>query len=133
MKEVTRIIFCCNCNAYTDAVLTDGKEIYPHRKDLYLLPFWKCDCGGFVGCHHKTKDRTKPLGVIPTPLIKEYRKKIHAVIDPLWRSKKIDRGEIYRRLTKVLGREYHTADLRTEEEAVTVLTEAFNISGELTK
>lgn len=62
-----RAIFCCCCENDVHARLTDGREIYPHRHDLYSLPFWRCDgCGNHVGCHHKTKDRTRPLGVIPT-------------------------------------------------------------------
>jgi len=41
-------IFCCGCGQDIDARLTDGAEIFPYRKDLYSLPFWKCDaCGNF--------------------------------------------------------------------------------------
>ncbi|NTG07102.1 hypothetical protein [Rhizobium rhizogenes] len=58
-----RTLFCCGCQAEVSARLTDGKEIYPHRRDLHDLPFWKCDaCKNFVGCHHKTANHTKPLG-----------------------------------------------------------------------
>ena len=58
-----RSIFCCGCQRKVDARLTNGEEMYPHRYDLANLPFWKCDvCQNFVGCHHKTKNRTKPLG-----------------------------------------------------------------------
>ena len=67
-------IWCCGCGKEVDARLTDGAEVYPHRRDLASLPFWKCDaCGNFVGCHHKTRERTKPLGCIPTPEIKDVR------------------------------------------------------------
>ena len=56
-------IYCTGCEKNVNARLTDGKERYPHRQDLYELPFWVCDnCGGYVGCHHKTNQRTKPLG-----------------------------------------------------------------------
>ena len=66
-----RSIFCCGCQSDVQARLTDGAEIYAHRRDLASLPFWKCDaCGNFVGCHHKTKHRTRPLGCIPTKEIK---------------------------------------------------------------
>lgn len=111
-------LYCCGCAKEVDAVLTDGKEIYPHRPDLYALPFWKCaGCNNFVGCHHKTKDRTKPLGCIPTKEIKDARRKIHAVLDPLWESGKMSRKHIYARLTELLGRQYHTAELRSVDEA----------------
>lgn len=117
-------IYCCACGNDVDARLTDGKEIYPHRLDLFSLPFWKCDkCKNFVGCHHKTKDRTKPLGCIPTPEIKNARKQIHSLLDPLWTSGRMKRGAIYGRLSAVLGREYHTAEIRTMSEANTILNE----------
>lgn len=118
----TRSIYCCGCGGDVDARLTDGAEIYPHRPDLASLPFWRCDgCRNFVGCHHKTRDRTRPLGVIPTPAIKRARKDIHAILDPLWKKRGASRGEVYARLAKKLGiKEYHTAEIRTLDEARTV-------------
>ena len=114
-----RAIWCCGCNEGVEARLTDGEEIYSHRRDLYDLPFWKCDtCGNFVGCHHKTKNRTRPLGVIPTKELKNARKHIHALIDPMWKSKKIRRGDLYKELAACLGvEEYHTAEIKDIEFA----------------
>lgn len=117
-------IYCIACDTEIEARLTDGKEIYPHRPDLYSLPFWKCDvCKGFVGCHHKTKNRTAPLGNIPTNEIRQLRKKIHAVLDPLWQSGKIKRKDLYAQLTAVLGRQYHTAELKSVAECNLILKE----------
>lgn len=118
-KRKKRTIYCCGCQRGADARLTSGAEIYPHRKDLYSLPFWKCDeCKNFVGCHHKTRDRTKPLGCIPTQEIKNARSHIHRVLDPLWKSKKWDRSALYQEVAKRLGiKEYHTAELRSVEDA----------------
>jgi hypothetical protein len=111
-------IYCCGCTKKVNARLADGKEIYSHREDLYSLPFWKCDkCNNFVGCHHKTKDRTRPLGCIPTPEIKNARKHIHNILDPIWKSGKIGRKELYTRLSEEAGRKYHTANIRSVEEA----------------
>lgn len=125
LDRLVMCIYCCKCGCDVNARLTDGKETYPHRPDLYSLPFWKCDtCSNFVGCHHKTKERTRPLGCIPTKAIKDARKKIHAAIDPLWQSGKVGRKEIYRKLSKVIGREYHTADIRSVAEAELVLAAA---------
>lgn len=115
---MNREIHCCGCGDKVRARLTDGREIYPHRPDLCSLPFWKCDiCGNFVGCHHKTKNRTQPLGCIPTPEIKEARKHIHAILDPIWKSGKMTRNEIYKNLSVELGWKYHTAQIRSVEEA----------------
>jgi len=112
------LIRCCGCEKKVDARLTDGGEIYPHRPDLKSLPFWKCDaCGNYVGCHHKTKNRTQPLGCIPTPEIKNARQHIHKLLDPIWQSGKMKRKEIYKILSDRLGWKYHTANIRSVEEA----------------
>lgn len=114
------IIRCCGCGEKIDARLTDGSEIYPHRNDLKGLPFWKCDgCGNFVGCHHKTEDRTRPLGCIPTPEIRNARKHIHAILDPLWKNKLCKRKELYAYLSEHMGWKYHTANIRSIDEART--------------
>ena len=116
-------IYCCGCSQDTEANLVSGKEIYPHRPDLYSLPFWKCPvCNNFVGCHHKTKNRTQPLGSIPTPQIRQARKNIHAVLDPLWKSGKMKRSELYSTLSEIIGRQYHTAEINTMDEAGLILS-----------
>lgn len=114
----TKLIFCCNCNKEVKAKLTLGAEVYPHRKDLSDLPFWKCQtCANHVGCHHKTADRIRPLGVIPSPAIKNSRKHIHALLDPIWKSGAIKRSKLYALISKELGWTYHTAELRSIDEA----------------
>ena len=111
-------IYCCGCAKKVQARLTSGAETYPHRRDLAALPFWRCDtCSNFVGCHHKTDTPTRPLGVIATPEIKSARRHIHAILDPLWKSGRMKRREIYRRIGAEIGREYHAAAIRTIDEA----------------
>lgn len=113
-----REIHCCGCDKRVQARLTDGCEIYPHREDLASLPFWKCDeCGNYVGCHHKTKNRTHPLGVIPTKEIKNARRHIHRILDPLWKSGRFKRKALYRKITDHVGWKYHTAKIRSVDEA----------------
>lgn len=113
-----RQIHCCGCDREVLARLTSGTEVYPGRRDLSALPFWICDrCGNFVGCHHKTDNPTRPLGCIPTPEVKNARRHLHALLDPLWQTGKIGRRELYARISQETGREYHTAQLRTLEEA----------------
>lgn len=133
MTETTMEIWCCGCNYDVSARLTDGREIYGHRPDLYGLPFWRCDtCRNYVGCHHKTVDRTRPLGCIPTRALKDARTKLHAAIDPIWKSKKMGRREIYVEIAKRLGiKEYHTANIRDVATAKAVLVYVSDIIAEL--
>ena len=119
------IIYCCGCGVYISARLTDGSEIYPHREDLDSLPFWVCDrCNNYVGCHHKTQDRTNPLGSIPSAVLREKRKAIHAIIDPLWRGGKQSRGSVYAAMQKALGYEFHSAEINTIQQADAAITAA---------
>lgn len=117
--DEARTIYCCGCLKDVEARLIDGSEAYPHRPDLFSLPFWKCDgCKNFVGCHHKTPDRTRPLGNIPTRELKQARQHIHRILDPIWKDGKMPRGKLYARIAKALGCEqYHTAEIKTVEEA----------------
>lgn len=112
-------IYCCECKTDIEARLTDGKEIYPHRKDLKSIPFWKCDaCDNFVGCHHKTSNPTQPLGCIANSEIKNARIHIHSLLDSFWRGYqnwKLKRNDIYNKLSEFLGERYHTANLRDIE------------------
>lgn len=114
-----RMILCCGCGEDIQARLTSGREIYPHRPDLHRLPFWMCDaCGNYVGCHHKTKDRLRPLGNIPTPKLRSARNSIHRILDPIWKEGHMKRGRVYRLLSERLGIPgYHTGEIRTIEEA----------------
>lgn len=115
----SRAIYCANCGCEVQARLTSGAEVYPHRRDLANLPFWRCDaCRGHVGCHHKTDDPTRPLGVIPSPALANARQELHKLIDPIWKSGKCSRSKVYREIAARLGiAEFHTAELRTIEDA----------------
>ena len=112
-------LYCCGCQKDVMARLTHGGEVYPHREDLADLPVWRCDgCKNWVGCHHKTKNRIRPLGNIPTREIKNARQHIHRILDPIWKSGQMPRGKVYAILAKELGlKEYHTAEIKTVEEA----------------
>lgn len=111
-------IYCCECKLKVKARLINGSEIYPHREDLHNLPFWKCDkCNNFVGCHYKTSNPTQPLGCIPNQPIKNARKHIHSILDPIWKSGKVNRKKLYKQISDHIGWNYHTAQIRTIEEA----------------
>lgn len=130
MSANSHSLYCCGCKKDVEARLTNGSEVYPHREDLADLPFWKCDgCNNWVGCHHQTKDRTRPLGNIPTREIKNARQHIHRILDPIWKTGKMSRGDVYAILAKELGlKEYHTAEIKTVEEARKVYAAVKRIS-----
>jgi hypothetical protein len=129
----TRSIYCCACATDVMARLTNGAEIYPHRQDLAALPFWRCDaCRNYVGCHHKTRTPTEPIGCIPDQPMRKARGHIHAILDPIWKGKRLSRNHIYARLTEKLGRQYHTGELRTLEEARMIYRAVQAIEKELT-
>lgn len=110
-------IYCASCNDYIEARLTDGKEIYPHRPDLAALKFWKCDgCSNYVGTHKNSK-AAAPLGSIASPELKKARQHIHRILEPIWKSGRMKRSTLYGKLTKELGWKYHTANIRSIEEA----------------
>lgn len=122
------MIYCCQCAKEVDAQLTNGREIYPHRPDLHDLPFWKCDtCYNYVGCHYKSKNRTNPLGCIPNSEMRKARRHIHDLIDPVWKSGKIGRSSLYQQISAQTGKPYHTANIRTIEEARAVYRAARDI------
>lgn len=123
LAETTRLIYCCGCERNVRARLTDGREIYPGRKDLRNVPFWKCDnCFNHVGCQYKsTSEKTKPLGCIATKEIAKLRGQIHRKLDVLWREGRLRRDEVYRRLSKAIGYSYHTANIRSIDEAHRVI------------
>jgi len=127
-KREYRMIYCCGCEGQVKARLTDGLEIYPHNHDTCSLPFWKCDeCGNYVGCHHKHEDfhkRTDPLGVIPTPELRNARKHIHSLIDPVWKEGHMKRHILYFLLSMKLGYDFHTSGICTIEEARRVYRDA---------
>lgn len=125
-------LYCCACSTEVQARLTNGAEIYPHRRDLHALPFWRHDvCGNYVGTHHKTVHPTRPLGCIPTKELKDARQKIHRILDPLWQGGHITRGRLYRRLSDELGFKYHTAAIKSVPEARMVNVLVQNIAREL--
>lgn len=129
----TKPIYCCGCETDVNAILKSGKDIYPHRQDLHSLPFWMCPtCKNFVGCHHKTRNRTAPLGCIPTTELKNARRHLHALIDPLWETGLIGRRALYERISAIVGWNYHTAKTRTVDEAREAYKAAQAIAKELT-
>ena len=118
-KAITHEVYCCPCQKDVQAIQIIGRKAYPHRADLAAKLFWQCPrCLRFVGSHRSGK----PLGVIPTKQVREARRHIHSLLDPLWKDNRRGgqqwtRNNLYKVIGKHLGYEYHTAEIRTIEEA----------------
>ena len=103
-------MICRYCG--TQAEWGENKRIYGRNYGKSYM-CWLCpNCGASVGCHQNTK---RPLGIMANQELKELRMRIHRIIDPWWKSGKMKRRVVYKTLSRVLGRQYHTADLNEEE------------------
>lgn len=73
-------VICSYCNK--PAELVTGKEIYPHRPDLYPKKFWRCrPCTAYVGCHKPNAgygDGTRPLGRLANAELRAAKSAAHA-------------------------------------------------------
>lgn len=122
------MLYCVQCKDEVKPIKTNGKEIYPHRKDLYHLTFYKCpQCSNYVGCH---KGTNTPLGCIPTKELKQARIKAHNYMDSFWKSGRVKRSKIYKTLTEHFGYEYHNGNTKSVqecEEAIKVIKENFEV------
>lgn len=122
-------IYCCNCEKDVEAAQITGEQAYPHLPSLFVKKFWQCPhCHNFVGAHEKGPLAGHPFGVIATPELKRLRQQIHNLIDPLWKIMRIDRKVIYKKMSKAMGKEYHTGEIRTIEEAEQALMHARKIN-----
>lgn len=82
------------------ARLVGGEAIYPHRRDLFDMWFYLCQCGAYTGCHKGTQyAKGAPCG----PLTRAARIRAHKAFDPLWQSGKMSRSAAYRWLADAMG------------------------------
>lgn len=98
---------CGECGTRTH--IATGREIYPHRPDLWEgRHYWRCSCGAYCGVHRGT---LKPLGKPAGKETRTARLAAHAAFDPLWQkrerisgiTRKQARGRGYKWLAAQLG------------------------------
>jgi hypothetical protein len=87
---------CPVCNK--ESALVNGYDIYPHRPDLGELNFYRCEDHKdfYVGCH---KGTINPLGVLADKEHRKLKMMCHKVFDPIWKSGKRNRKELYNKLS----------------------------------
>lgn len=88
------------CN-YCDrpATIETGREVYPHRRDLWHLKFMVCrPCDARVGMRGK-----QPLGQLAKRDLRRARIDAHRWFDAVWNQTEVTRGQAYAWLAKQLG------------------------------
>ena len=100
---------CPYCNQ--EAIWCENKEIYgKNYGNSYMC--WLCKpCGAYVGCHQNSK---RALGTLANKELREWRKKVHARIDPMWRDGSIKRKEMYKTLSRLTNKEFHVGEADIE-------------------
>lgn len=109
-----------------DSEHVDGTAIYPHRPDLAVKKFWRCQpCDAYVGCHLGTPE---PLGSLANAELRKARSEAHSAFDALWvfNDSPLTRKEAYVWLAAELGIEAaacHIAmfDLETCQKVLAVV------------
>jgi len=90
-----------------EAKWCENKEKYGKNYGKSYMCYYCQNCDAYVGCHNNTK---KPLGTMANKELREWRMKAHAVIDPLWRTGKIKRRDVYYQLEQRFGRGIHIGE-----------------------
>lgn len=90
---------CPTCGS--EAALVTGREVYPHRPDLFGKKFWAhLPCKAWVGCHPGTEKR---MGRLAGPETRSLKMAAHAAFDPLWKSGRMSRTKAYKWLQEQTG------------------------------
>jgi len=97
MQTITRekpLVVCQYCKR--EAQKVGGKEIYPHRRDLYEKLFWLCQpCDAYAGHIHDNV-------MLANKDLRQARKIAHENFDMLWISKKYQRKILYKMLANYM-------------------------------
>ena len=121
---------CQHCGC--EASLVTGREIYPHRPDLFAKNFYLCQCGAYVGTHPGTET---PLGRPSNAQLRAAKAAAHAAFDPIWKTGEMGRNAAYRWLGEQLGipkADVHIGwfDVATCKRVVQICAERAGIAGQ---
>lgn len=101
-----RKVMCPYCGK--QAELVKGWQIYPNAGTWGNANFWACfDCQAWVGCHRRNRkygrDGDEPLGRLANSELRNAKRHVHRLLDPLWQQKGMKRSEAYQALSRRLG------------------------------
>jgi len=108
-----------------EAVWCENKEIYGRNYGKSFMCYLCKNCDAYVGCHQNTK---KPLGTLANKELREWRKKTHAVLDPLWKLGRYTRKKVYRMISEKMGKDIHIgeSDIKTCKKVIDIINEQTN-------
>lgn len=109
---------CPYCNE--KAEWTENKAIYGKNYGKSYMVYLCKPCDAYVGCHLNSK---RPLGTMANRDLREWRKRTHAVIDPIWKNGLLPRTKVYEILDKYFGFEVHVGE-SNEEMCKKIITNA---------
>lgn len=90
---------CPYCGGGVDYVT--GRQVYPHRPDLFKKKFFMClCCEARVGVHHATGE---PMGRLADGALRKAKMRAHLAFDPIWKSKGMPRTAAYKWLTNAMA------------------------------
>jgi len=96
-----RIVVCPYCRERAE--LVHSRVVSKDSRGM-LRMCWQCTA--YVGTHRNSLTHA-PLGTLANHDLRQLRRKVHSVFDPLWKNKKIPkykaRGESYKWLAQRLG------------------------------
>lgn len=101
---------CCGCPVEfcSHEVLYEGKEF-----GEWPFIYYCKGCGASIGVHPYS---IFPLGTMADSATRRARSAVHAIIDPMWKSGRFLRSEVYSRMAKLTGRAtFHTGELSLQE------------------
>ncbi len=90
-----------------EAIWSENKIIYGRNYGISYMCYYCKPCDAYVGCHNNTR---KPLGTMANKELRGWRKKAHAVIDPLWKTNGMKRKEVYAMLKNKFGKDIHIGE-----------------------
>jgi len=95
-----------------EAKWCDNVERYGKRYGKSYMCYWCEPCDAYVGCHNNTQ---KALGTMANQDLRSRRMLAHSVLDPLWKSGKYNRHQVYSILKKHFGYEVHVGSSNEEQ------------------
>lgn len=86
---------------------TSNEVIYGKKYGKSFMCYYCAPCDAYVGCHENTK---RALGTMANAELREWRKRAHKAIDPLWQEQGMTRKGVYSFLEAVFRKPVHIGE-----------------------